>query len=156
MDALSIAIMRRAMTSWDRVHFMNRWLAGTHLPRLLMDFLPAMACGAHVALLARHAPSSTADYINGGRAVQRFWLAATQLGLQHQPAATPLVFARYLRQGTRFTANTDEIRLAQKLAAKLDLILDGKTERTVWLGRIGHGAAALSRSVRKPLSDLII
>lgn len=155
VDAMTIAIMRRAMVSWDRVHFMNRWLAGTHMPRLLMDFLPAIACGAHVALIARQAPSSTADYVAGGRAVQRFWLAATQLGLQHQPAATPLVFARYLRQGARFTANTDEICLAQKLAAKLDLLLNGQTDRTVWLGRIGHGAAALSRSVRKPLSNLI-
>lgn len=156
VDAITIAIMRRAMISWDRVHFMNRWLAGTHMPRLLMDFLPAIACGAHVALIARDAPSSTADYIAGGRAVQRFWLAATQLGLQHQPAATPLVFARYLRDGTKFTANSKEIRLAQQLAAKLDRLLGGQTDQTVWLGRIGHGTASPARSVRKPLANLII
>ena len=156
VDAVTIAIMRRAMTSWNRVYFMNRWLAGTHMPRLLMDFLPSLACGAHIALMAKRPPASTADYVAGGRAVQRFWLAATQLGLQHQPAATPLVFARYLREGTSFTANGDETILARRLTVKLDRLLDGRTDRTVWLGRIGHGTASTSRSVRRPLSALMV
>ena len=86
---------------------------------------------------------------------KRFWLAATQLGLQHQPAATPLVFARYLRERTYFTANSRELALAAKLASRLDELLGGRTDRTVWLGRIGHGAPALARSTRLPLQDLM-
>lgn len=156
VDPMTIAVMRSAMASWARVDFMNRWMAGTHMPRLLMDFLPAVACGAHVALIGRHSPSNIADYVTGGRAVQRFWLAASRLGLQHQPAATPLVFARYLREGTRFIANTDEICNTQQLAAKLDLLLDGHSDRAVWLGRIGYGTSSSSRSARRPLSDLLI
>lgn len=155
VDALTIAIMKRAMHSWKRVEFMNRWMAGTHMPRLLMDYLPAIACGAHLALVARRPLSGIDEHVAGGRAVQRFWLAATQLGLQHQPAATPLVFARYLREGRQFTSNSEELRLARYLAGQLDKLLDGRTDRTVWLGRIGTGAAAVSRSVRMPLAKLL-
>ena len=155
VDVLTIAIMRRAMASWARVEFMNRWMAGTHLPRLLMDFLPAVACGAHVALIAKQAVTCVQGHVASGRAVQRFWLAATQLGLQHQPAATPLVFARYLREGRQFTANADEVAVGGRLAASLNRLLDGRAERTVWLGRIGHGQAANSRSVRLPLKTLM-
>lgn len=155
VDPMTLVIMRHAMASWQRVDFMNRWLAGTHMPRLLMDFVPAVACGAHIALISRRPPTDVADHVAGGRAVQRFWLAATQMGLQHQPAATPLVFARYLRDGVTFTHSETELACAHALAARLDRLLDGRTDRTVWLGRIGFGAAAPARSVRLPLRDLL-
>lgn len=37
-DALSLWMMRWAMGSWRRVKFLNRYLAGTILPRLQLDF----------------------------------------------------------------------------------------------------------------------
>lgn len=156
VDAMTIAIMRRAMVSWQRIEFMNRWMAGTQMPRLLMDFLPAVACGAHVAIIARQPLLDIDDHVAGGRAVQRFWLATTQLGLQHQPAATPLVFARYLRENRTFTADKGELRLAQRLADRLNTLLERRADRCVWLGRIGYGRAAESRSVRRPLSELLL
>ena len=156
VDAVTLAIMRNAMSSWQRVAFLNRWLAGTHMPRLLMDLLPAVACGAHIAVLARRAPAGIEDHVAAGRAVQRFWLTATQLGLQHQPAATPLVFARYLHEARHFTANTAELATAKSLASRLDSLLGGRTDRAVWLGRIGHGTPGPSRSVRLALKDLLV
>ena len=156
VDAVTLGVMRRAMSSWQRVDFMNRWLAGTQMPRLLMDFLPALFCGAHMALVAKRPPSTVEDYVAGGRAVQRLWLTATMLGLQHQPAATPLVFSRYLREGTRFTANGEELRVAVRLAASLNGLLADKADLALWLGRIGRGDAATSRSVRLRLADLLV
>lgn len=156
VDAVTLGVMRRAMSSWERVEFMNRWLAGTQMPRLLMDFLPALFCGAHIAVLAKHPPSTVEDYVAGGRAVQRFWLTAATLGLQHQPAATPLVFSRYLREGTRFTANGEEIHVASRLANRLNELLADKADRALWLGRIGRGQAATSRSVRRILSEMLV
>jgi hypothetical protein len=104
VDRLTLAMMRQAMSSWQRIEFLNTWLGGTIAPRLMMDWLPALACAAHVALVAKHPATTIDDYVAGGRAVQRFWLTATRLNLQHQPAVTPLVFARYLREGRQFTA----------------------------------------------------
>ena len=156
VDGLTLAVMRTAMADWQRIRFMNRWLGGTLMPRLLMDLLPALACAAHIALIARAPVVTVDDHVTSGRAVQRFWLQATQLGLQHQPAATPLVFARYLREGQHFTADAQELRLAQTLALRLDDLLGGRSDQTVWLGRIGLGPAAESRSVRLRLGDLLI
>lgn len=156
IDSITIAIMRRAMASWSRVEFMNRWLGGTLMPRVLMDWVPALACAAHIAILAKTPPKTTDDYVAGGRAVQRFWLCATQLGLQHQPAATPLVFSRYVREGRVFTTHAGERQLAANLAIMLDQMLDQRADRAVWLGRIGIGQRADSRSVRCPLKDLLI
>jgi len=156
VDLLTIAVMRHAMANWRRVDFMNRWLGGTLMPRLLMDWIPALACAAHVALIAKTPPQSIDDHVASGRAVQRFWLAATHLGLQHQPAATPLVFARYLREDTPFTVNTAELNQARRVVQRLDLLLAHRTDRTVWLGRIGKGPTAHARSVRRPLSELLV
>ncbi len=76
-----LVMMRFAMHSWQRVQFFNRFLAGTWMPRIQMDFLPALACGAHFLLLAAKPPLTVDDNILAGRAMQRFWLTATRLGL---------------------------------------------------------------------------
>ena len=154
--APTIAMMRLAMTSWKRVEFLNTWLAGTIAPRIEMDLVPALACAGHVAILARRPPQSIDDHVAAGRAVQRFWLTATALGLQHQPALTPLVFARFLRDGRTFTAHAPSVLAARRVAGQLDELLAGQSARCVWLGRIGHGPAALARSVRKPLQALMV
>ena len=155
VDRLTLAMMRRAMTSWERIDFLNTWLGGTIAPRVAMDWLPALACAAHVAILAHQAPTTVDDYVAAGRAVQRFWLTATQLGLQHQPVITPLVFARYLREGRRFTASPLVLAAARVMADGLDQRLNGTTSSAVWLGRIGTGIPQLARSERRTLDALI-
>ena len=155
-DALTTRVMRAAMANWQRVAFMNRWMLGTVAPRLAMDLWPALACAAHVALVA-HEPLQGLDaQVAGGRAVQRFWLTAASLGLQHQPAATPLVFARYLRNGQAFTGDAKLTQQARQLAMRLETMLEQQTSQTVWLGRIGYGSPAASRSVRLDLEELLV
>lgn len=155
VDRLTLGMMRQAMSSWERIDFLNTWLGGTIAPRLMMDWLPAVACAAHVAIIAKQPPTSIDDYVAGGRAVQRFWLNATRLGLQHQPAVTPLVFARYAREERNFTETPSLVGQAQKMATLLDGLLGGKVLPAIWLGRIGEGSPAASRSVRRPLSELL-
>jgi hypothetical protein len=105
VDAGTLKLMRWAMGDWRRLAFMNRYLAGTWAPRIMMDLLPSLRCGAHVAIV-RHAPTlSVDDHVDAGKAVQRLWLQATTLGLQHQPELTPLIFSRYVREGRHFTAS---------------------------------------------------
>jgi nitroreductase len=151
----TLAIMRLAMSSWARVNFLNTWLGGTIGPRLEMDWIPALACGAHIAIVAKQAPQTIDDQLAAGRAVQRFWLTATQLGLQHQPAVTPLIFSRYLRDGLRFTSDPSLQASAVRIQAQLELLLGQRSNDVVWLGRLGHGAPASSRSERKLLAALL-
>lgn len=157
VDPATIALMRFVMRDWPRVQFFNRFLAGTVAPRIQMDFLPGILCGAHFALHARHAPQSIDDYVNAGRKVQRFWLTATYLGLQLQPEVTPLVFSRYAREGRPFSRVKGMAEAAADVDRQLStLIGDEAAKRTVFFGRVGSGKPATARSTRRPLDDLLI
>ena len=156
LDAMTLKLMRWVMASWQRVDFFNTYLAGHLVPRLEMDLLPSLFCAAHFALLAEKAPETIDDYVAVGRAVQRFWLTATQLGLQLQPEMTPLIFSRYVREGRRFSDLPGSMDTATQLFGRLTQLLpNGSAELAVFLGRIGSGPAAASRSLRLPLLRLM-
>ena len=121
-----------------------------------MDLLPGVFCGAHFALLAQQGPQTIDHYVAAGRALQRFWLTATSLGLQLQPEMTPLIFGRYVREGRGFSRQSGAIETATRLAARFaQLMPDTQAERTVFLGRVGHGRPAASRSLRLSLQRLL-
>ena len=90
--------------------------------------------------------------------MQRFWLEATRLGLCFQPEMTPLIFSRYVANSINFTSVRSEQALAGKLAEELSALLgpDGSVSHRVFMGRVGYGEAPVSRSLRKPLQDLLL
>jgi len=108
-------------------------------------------------LLAEASPRHIDDYVAAGRAMQRFWLTATQLGLQLQPELTPLIFARYVRERRTFSRTDGMQEMAQELAVQCQAVLGAAAfDRAVFLGRIGAGPAASARSLRRPLQDLLV
>ncbi|WP_292451916.1 nitroreductase family protein [Methylibium sp.] len=149
-------LMRWVMRSWARVEFFNTYLAGTLIPRLEMDFVPSLACAAHVVIAARKTPETIDDYILAGRSVQRFWLTATKLGLRHQPEMTPLIFAGYLKADIAFTKNENVKLFAASTAADTFELIGDDMARAVWIGRIGEGPAAKARSRRLSLETLLV
>jgi len=154
---LLLAMMRNAMSSWQRVEFLNRYAGGTLLPRLMLDLLPGIACASHVALIAPTLPASLAVRVSAGRAMQRMWLTATRVGLQMQPSYTPLVFARYAREARKFTRLARAQRTAGQVARRLDEILGRENAaRAVFLARVGLARSVAGRSLRLPLERLII
>lgn len=155
-DRLTLQLMRFAMKRWERIEVMNRWLAGTLAPRIQMDLLPGVACGAHLVIVAATAPRSIDDWVDAGRAMQRLWLTATRLGLQKQPELTPLVFAGYVDAGRPFTRVQALHRQAQHLRDRLAGLLGDDLPHAVWMARIGHGEPARARSLRLPLSRLLV
>lgn len=156
LDPLTTRLMRWVMGSWRRVEFFNRYLAGTLMPRLQLDLVPGIACAAHFVILAREKPAAIDDYVNAGRAVQRFWLTTTRLGLQLQPEMTPLIFAAYVREGKRFSAVPGSWEKARRLSARLAGLIGDGEETAVFMGRIGAGRAAQARSLRIPLERLFL
>jgi nitroreductase len=157
VDAVTAKVMRWVMHSWGRVEFFNTWLGGTLAPRLQMDLLPAMACAAHLVLLAERPPAGTDDYLAAGRAIQRLWLTATRLGLQMQPEMTPLIFSRYVRERRSFSRAPGMQQQAEALAAQAGALIGAAAfEHAVFLGRIGAGPPATARSLRRPLAQLIL
>lgn len=156
-DPLTTRLMRFVMQSWGRVEMFNRFFAGTWAPRIQLDFIPGIACAAHFLLLAEKPPRDIDDYIAAGRAVQRFWLTATQQDLLLQPEVTPLVFTRYARGDIAFSSKPG----AQEMARKLDVRFVGvvgeyAVQHAAFMGRVGHGEQPTSRSLRRSLESLMI
>jgi nitroreductase len=160
VNAASLRMMRFAMHSWERVAFFNRYLAGTLLPRVQMDWWPAIACGAHFALLSDRTPAGIDDYVSAGRATQRLWLAATASQLQLQPALTPLIFSRYAREQRRFAEGDHHLAAARDIARRLGSVLEAggvhDASSVVFMGRIGEAPVAHARSLRLSLEALTV
>ncbi len=156
LDPVALRMMRWALASWKRVRFLNRYLAGTWIPRIQLDYMPGKRCAAHFLLLAPKAPGTADDYMAGGRALQRFWLGCTAVGLKFQPEMTPLIFSSYVRRGVQFTGDERARANAQLLSERLKLMVGGEENlvRGVFMGRVGYGDAPEARSMRMPLSRL--
>lgn len=155
VDALTLRLMKWAMVSWRRLALMNT-IMGTWAPRLQMDFVPGMACAAHFVIRARQAPRDIDDYVAAGRAVQRFWLALTGLGLHMQPEMTPLIFARYCAEGRVFSAVPARLAQAARLRQQARDVIGAQFDDAVFLGRLGAGSAPSARSLRQPLDVLMV
>ena len=155
LDPVTLKLMRWAMVSWERVDFLNSYLAGHLLPRIELDLLPALRCASHFVLLRNEEPQGIDDYVEAGRALQRFWLTATKLGLQFQPEMTPLIFARYAHLGIPLSQVMPAARQAKDLAVVLERLIGEPPARVVFMGRIGHGQPPKARSTRLSLENLM-
>ncbi len=152
-DALTVKMMKWALQSWTRVKTLNRYFGGTFMPKIQLDLIPAVRCAAHFIIVADEPRTETADYLEGGRVIQQFWLTATKLNLQLQPEMTPLIFSTYAREGLRFTNSVDKLAEVDTLRLELDA-LTGSEVDAVFMGRLGFGENASSRSLRKSLQQL--
>ena len=157
VDPMTARLMRWIMVDWQRVAFFNRFLAGTLAPRIQMDFLPSVRCAGHFVIAGNQPAQNIDDYVSAGRAMQRFWLTLTGLGLVMQPELTPLIFGRYVREGRVFSKTVGMQEQALALSRRLDALVGVRvSELAVFMGRIGAGPAAAARSTRRRLDDLMV
>lgn len=154
LDPMTLKMMKWAMVGWGRMSTMNR-VMGTWAPRLQMDFVPGVACAAHFVLKAKRQPQTIDDYVRAGRAVQRFWLTITHLGLHMQPEMTPLIFSKYVRENVKFTDTMPLHGMAAKLERQAAHLIFTDDNYPVYMGRLGAGKAPTSRSERRPLEELM-
>lgn len=156
LDPVALKLMRWAMGSWERVKFLNRYLAGTWMPRIQLDLVPGLKCAAHFMLVADGRPAGIDEYLAAGRALQRFWLTCTSLGMQFQPEMTPLIFSGYVAEGVAFTSDAKAKANAARLREQLQALVGGSQvlERGVFMGRIGYGLPPAARSIRLSLGKL--
>jgi len=154
VDAATLRLMKWAMVSWGRLSTMNR-LMGTWAPRLQMDLVPGLRCAAHFVIMAKREPETVEDHVAAGRAVQRFWLTLTHLGLAMQPEMTPLIFSAYVQHGESFSTVDKLHGSARQLQQRLHKLIGTGNGHPVFMGRLGAGPAPQARSLRKPLAELM-
>jgi len=154
VDAATLKLMKWAMGSWRRLSTVNA-VMGTWAPRMQMDFIPGLACAAHFVLKAKREPRTIDDYVEAGRAVQRFWLTLTSLGLFMQPEMTPLIFSKYVRERRHFTNTAKLHGAAERLERETARLIFTDDLFPVYMGRLGAGKAPTARSERLPLEQLL-
>lgn len=156
-DPLTAKLMRWVMQSWERVEFFNTYLFGTVFPRIELDFIPALACAAHVLMRPRKHPSELKDHVEAGMAMQRLWLTATSLGLHLQPEMTPVIFRWYVKSGQAISALPRIDALAVPVANDFARITRSRDDDVFsFFARLGVATVPSSRSLRLELDDLII
>jgi len=157
LDPLTTRVMQWTMKSWSRQAFLNRWMMGTVLPRLQLDFMPGLCCGAHFVVCAKDAHRTNEDFVNAGRVLQRVWLTAESLGLQMQPEMTPLIFSWYVAEGKPFSVEPHALPRAMVVSKHLIKLLGREVmDNAVLMARIGRARPIKGRSLRKPLEQLLI
>ena len=158
IDRMSLHMMKGAMADWSKMDFMNKYLGGTMLARVQMDFVPGWFCSAHFILSWPDDRKRTIDdFLRAGEKLQRFWLRATELGLVMQPSLAPLCFASRMLKGEELPASQKAYAgKTAKLVATLRDIAGERAPRVVFAGRVGYStqSARMNRSVRKDLTDL--
>ena len=155
VDWLTARFMQWLFKSWERVHFVNTFMFGTYAPRLMLDYLPSLRCSAHFAIIAEQEPQTAEDYLIAGKAVQRFWLTCTQLGLGLQPQQSVVIFSRFLRNEIPFSQNNDAVENAKQCAQLFNYLVPD-SQNVHFIGRVGRTELPKARSTRMELSDLIL
>lgn len=157
VDSLTAKLMHWVMGSWKRVEFFNHYLMGTIAPRIQLDYLPALACAAHLLICPKVAPKHLEDWICLGRAMQRVWLSATQQGLHLQPEMTPVIFRWYSQSGKSFSQNRSFSDLASNISRCFESVAMAKSNDCFgFLGRVGVSSSPSSRSLRLDLDELMV
>lgn len=157
----SLILVKWIMQSWARVNFMNRYLAGTLLPRLELDFLPGICCARHFTICLKGVGDDVhiRDLLDGGAAVQRFWLCATRHGLLLQPGMAPLIFAGYAEAGASFSDDQSIALKAETLLRMIQQNVPTPFRKKIFQGRIGYprkGFRPVGRSIRKNVPALMV
>ena len=156
VDPATARLMQWVMRSWDRVRFFNRYLLGTVVPRLELDFLPAVCCAGH--LLLRPVPGSVdrEGWVRMGMRLQRMWLTAAREGLYLQPELTPVIFRWYARAGHRFSADASLFEDALRLSDRFERLAGcGPEDTFVFFCRVGSSSEPFSRSLRRDRQQLM-
>ncbi len=156
VDAATAKLMRWVMQSWGRVAFFNKYLAGTIAPRIQLDVLPALRCGAHVLMRPTRAPEGFLDYVRAGEAVQRLWLTVASLGLHLQPEMTPVIFRWYAQNAASISADRSLDEASSRLAEQFEALSERSAhDPFAFFCRIGEAPSPASRSLRLKLQALL-
>lgn len=157
VDPVSARMMKWALASWARFEFLAKYLGGTIAPRIQLDLVPAWRCGAHFVIHAAEPALGLNQQVAAGRALQRFWLCATQQGLGLQPEQTLVIFSDFVRDGAVFSSNPVALRNAAAVDQRLKALLPRAVfENKVFFGSIGHSTPPTARSLRLPLEHLMV
>ena len=139
--------------SWAALSLVKEWGGGANLEKMSRKAIG----GASAAGMLRMPARKGADYYAGGRAMQRLWLTATELGLGLQPmTALSYLFARLNEGGAgQLTAETSQ-RLRELWPRWAQLFALSGSEGEVLTFRLTTAPAPSARSGRCPVREVLL
>jgi nitroreductase len=156
VESLELSAVDRAgleiCRSGPALALLRQWRGGRNLEK---GARKAIAVSSAVGMLTQN-HSGKIDYFHGGRAMQRFWLTATRLGLAVQPlTALAYLFTRMLHGGgDELDGDTlDELRQLWPAWKKLFGLKSHEAEILVF--RISFADPPSARSLRRPVAEIL-
>ncbi|AUX46130.1 hypothetical protein SOCE26_076350 [Sorangium cellulosum] len=140
------------------MELVRRWGGG----RRLEESAEKAIAGAMAVGLITMPRAGLTDYFQGGRALQRAWLTATQRGIAVYPMATlPYMFARLIRGGGE-GMDPETVEAARRLRERYVRLFDvtdidvTDTTGEILLFRLALAGEVSARSLRRPLEDVLL
>ncbi|WP_260295619.1 hypothetical protein [Sedimenticola hydrogenitrophicus] len=144
----------RYLRSWRLTNILNKVVGLHHLMALRGIWLPMVSSAGLVSIVH----SGSADYLEFGRVMERFWLQATRSGLSVQPlGAFPLFLARLnLLDGEGFSSEqVSRLRQLEQAFEDITPAYQVAERQLVMLFRLGYSGRAPGRSMRRPVDSFI-
>jgi tRNA A37 threonylcarbamoyladenosine dehydratase len=147
-DLAGLRICRR----WSAMEFVKAWTSGDNLEKMSRKHVAASSAIGLITMPAADGPA----YFNAGRAVERMWLTATERGVAVHPiTSAPYFFALLLRKGGQ-GLDLGTIAELRSLRAVYEQLFDVTNETgEMLLFRVAYNPAVTSRSIRRPIDDVL-
>jgi len=142
-DRLAFPLLKH----WPLVGFLNRLGLTRLIEHTALKLLGSSAGIAGVSL----PDLEPATLVTGGRAMQRFWLQATALGLAVQPVAGVALLVQRLRSGNNDELDEAQRALVTEVGAGLDGAFGSAGRHLVMCFRLGTSAPPSARALRRPV-----
>ncbi|WP_437597238.1 Rv1355c family protein [Sorangium sp. So ce590] len=143
----------RICRDFRAMELVRRWGGGKALEKTARKAIT----GAMAVALITLPRAGLADYFQGGRALERAWLTATQRGIAVYPMATlPYLFARLVRGGGE-GMDPETVAVARELRERYVRLFD-VTDATaeILLFRLSLAGPPSTRSLRRPPEDVLV
>ena len=108
--------------------------------------------GAYCVLVVDHRSSEA--FLNGGRALQRFWLHATSLGLSLQPMTSTVIFLNHLAEQQTDIFSKESIEQLEEVREVMQERY-GKSRVPLFFFRVGYSKEFKARSPRRNVDEVL-
>jgi tRNA A37 threonylcarbamoyladenosine dehydratase len=135
------------------IDLLNQWKGGGAFKKLTKKSIDSASAIGVISMPGK----AKADYLNGGRLLQKLWLEANASGIAFQPVSASLfVYARLFRaQGEGLSEKGKKALL--ELRPRFEKALGITTESTeIFIFRLCKAAEPKVKSLRKPLDEVFV
>lgn len=138
---------------WKVISLLNKWHKGRGLERVTRK----AAEGASAIGLITMPSFDMANIFDGGRALERVWLAATKAGISFQPISiSTFLFNRMLFEGVEQFPERMAEELRQSRAAFEKIFSLEKGGGEIFLFKLFYTDKTIKRSLRMPVEEVLV